>query len=100
MLHIVNHAAFDSAAVDRLLSRIGAGHTLMLMENGVYMVKSGSTAAGRLERALADLTVCALAPDLAARGIMPAEVMTGVTLLDYEGFVDLTVDNAVIHSWR
>lgn len=100
MLHIVNHAVFDPAAVDRLLSRIGAGHTVMLIENGVYMAKSGSAAAGRLERALADLTVCALTSDLAARGITPAEVMTGVTLLDYEGFVDLAVDNAVIHSWR
>jgi len=100
MLHIVNRAAFDRAAVDRLLSRIGAGHTLMLIENGVYMAKSGSAAAGRLQRALSDLTVCALAPDLAARGIMPDEVIAGVALLDYEGFVDLAVDNAVIHSWR
>ena len=99
MLHIVNHAAFDSEQVERLLSRIGAGHTLMLIENGVYMLKSGSAAAGRLERSLSDLTICALAPDLAARGITPAEVMAGVALLDYEGFVDLAVDNAVIHSW-
>jgi tRNA 2-thiouridine synthesizing protein B len=100
MLHIVNHALFDSAQVERLLSRIGKGHTLMLIENGVYMVKCGSAAAERLERSLSDLTVCVLDPDLAARGITAAEVMAGVIVVDYEGFVDLTVDNAVIHSWK
>ncbi len=99
MLHIVNYAVFDPAQVDRLLSRIGVGHTLMLIENGVYMVKCSSVAAERLERALPELTVCALAADLAARGITPAEVMAGIALVDYDGFVDLTVDNAVIHSW-
>jgi tRNA 2-thiouridine synthesizing protein B len=99
MLHIMNHAAFDSAPVDRLLSRIGEGHTLMLIENGVYMVKRGSVAAERLERSLSDLTVCVLAPDLAARGITAAEVMARVTVVDFGGFVDLAVDNAVIHSW-
>ena len=98
MLHIVNRAVFDPQRLDRLLWRMAPGHTLILIENAVYMVNNGSVAARRLQQCLSELTVCVLGPDLAARGITPAEVLPGVNVVDYGGFVDLAVDNPVIQS--
>jgi tRNA 2-thiouridine synthesizing protein B len=100
MLHVVSQSFSEPESLQRLLSRTAEGHTLLLIENATYMAIRNSAAAQRLQACLPALTVYALEADLAARGITQDELMAGVVVVDYGGFVDLAVANSVIHSWR
>lgn len=41
-----------------------------------------------------------LADDLEARGIVLQKLVPGINAVDYRGFVELTLENAVIQSWH
>jgi tRNA 2-thiouridine synthesizing protein B len=58
----------------------------------------GSATEERVRQACATLKVYALQPDMDARGVT-AKLIDGVTLVDYAGFVDLTVEHSTSHSW-
>ena len=40
-----------------------------------------------------------LGPDLKARGLSENNVVDGVKVVDYSGFVDLAVDHESVQSW-
>ena len=40
-----------------------------------------------------------LGPDLKARGLSESNVVDGIKVIDYSGFVDLTVDHDTVQSW-
>lgn len=95
MLHIINHSPIEPS----LLGRISAGDAVLLIENAVYSVKRNSRVAERFEKAMGQMRVLALGSDLEARGIGPDEIIPRVEVIDYSGFVDLTVEHSVVQSW-
>ena len=97
MLHIVNKSHLERSALDACL-RIATGGTLLLIEDGVYAALAGTPAEAKLREAMARFKVCALAPDLEARGVAD-RVMEGVALVDYGGFVDLAASHPTCQSW-
>jgi len=74
------------------------GSAVLLIEDAVYAVTKGSSAAAKIQAAMADLQIYALGPDLDARG-MSARVLDGVKVVDYGGFVDLVAENNTCQSW-
>ena len=44
-------------------------------------------------------SIYALAPDLKARGIGTDQVIPGVQLVGYDGFVELSVTNETVQCW-
>ena len=74
------------------------GHALLLIEDAVYAATTGAATEARLREACATLKVYALQPDMDARGVT-GKLIDGVTLVDYSGFVDLTVEHNTSHSW-
>lgn len=98
MLHIINKSPFQTSTLDSCLALAQAGHALLLIEDGVYAATAGSAADAPLRQACATLKVYALQPDMDARGVT-ARLIDGVTLVDYAGFVDLTVEHPTSHSW-
>jgi tRNA 2-thiouridine synthesizing protein B len=98
MLHIVNKSPFQTSTLDTCLRMAQPGNALLLTEDGVYAATVGSTFEARVRQACARLKVYALQPDMDARGITD-RLIDGVTLVDYSGFVDLTVDYKTSHSW-
>ena len=52
-----------------------------------------------VQAALPDCKVYALAADLAARGIKAEDVIDGIQLVDYGGFVDLVTQHARTAAW-
>ena len=64
----------------------------------MYAAARGPAVSAALEQAMKDVSIYALAPDLAARG-MQNRVMDGVRLVDYGGFVDLVVEHNAVQSW-
>lgn len=45
------------------------------------------------------VSLYALRPDLAARGILEAELLEGIALVDFTEFVELSLLHPPIYSW-
>ena len=99
VLHLVNRSPGESLALAQCLERLGSSDAVLLLEGGVYAVLKGSQLAPMLADSLKHVAIHALAPDLAARGIATEEVLAGVVLVDYEGFVELSILHSPIISW-
>jgi len=98
MLHIVNKSPFQTSTLDTCLSMAQPGHALLLIEDGIYAATAGSTTEARMRTACSQLKVYALQPDMDARGVT-GKLIEGITLVDYAGFVDLTVAHNTSNSW-
>ena len=98
MLHIVNKSPFQTSTLVTCLRMAQPGNALLLIEDGIYAATVGSATEERIRACCATLKVYALQPDMDARGVT-AKVIDGVTLVDYGGFVDLTLEHSTSHSW-
>lgn len=98
-LHTWNKADGAAGALTLCLATLAPGDTLLLIEDGVYLAcEPGVT---RLQAGMAGATgtrLCALAPDLAARGIS-ARISPLVTAIEYTDFVALSLQHARVVSW-
>ena len=98
MLHIVNKSPYEKNSLTSCLAHAVKGGALLLIEDAVYGATKGNVAEGAIRRALADLPVYALQPDLEARG-MHGNVIEGVKVVDFGGFVDLVAEHRTSQSW-
>ncbi len=98
MLHIINKSPFQTSTLDTCLRMAQPGNALLLIEDGIYAATVGSVAEARVRQACATLKVYVLQPDMDARGVT-GKLIDGVTLVDYNGFVDLTLEYNTSHSW-
>jgi len=98
MLHTVNKSPFEHSALETCLRYARQGAAVLLIEDGVYAAARDTAVSRRVEDALKKVSIYALEPDLAARG-MSNRVIDGVRLVDYGGFVDLVVEHNAVQSW-
>ncbi len=98
-LHTVNKSPFDRNSLQSGAHHMIAGDAMIMIEDGVVGVRKGSSANASVKAALERGGVFVLASDLAARGIKPEDVMDGVKLVDYGGFVDLVTQHARTVAW-
>ena len=98
-LHTVNKSPFERNALQSCVGHLTAGDAVLMIEDGVLGARKGSSAAAAVKAALASGSVYALAPDLAARGIKPEQLIDGVETIDYGGFVDLVTQHARTVAW-
>lgn len=99
LLHTVNKSPYERNCLDSCLTHAVKGSGIMLYEDAVYAAVKGSTAAGRIADATADHAVYVLESDLRARGMDPANVVDGVKVVDYGGFVDLCTEYSAVQAW-
>jgi tRNA 2-thiouridine synthesizing protein B len=95
MLHLV----FQSPIEPALLERLGAGDDVLFLENSLLQTLANSSLDSCLSARLTEQQFYVLADDLTARGISVEELISGITAIDFAGFVDLSIKNAVITSW-
>lgn len=98
MLHIVNKSPTERNALASCLAHARKGGAVLLIEDAVYAATRGNAAQASIERALQELPVYALGPDLEARGLR-TNVLEGVKVVDYGGFVDLVAEHRTSQSW-
>jgi tRNA 2-thiouridine synthesizing protein B len=98
MLHIVNKSPYERNSLASCLAHARKGAAVLLIEDAVYAATRGNAAEGPVVRALQELPVYALGPDLEARGLR-ANVIDGVKVVDYGGFVDLVAEHRTSQSW-
>lgn len=96
MLHTVNKSPFARTRLETCLRFVQPGDPILLVEDGVYAAHSNNGYATRLKEVGKSNPLYALNSDLTARGII--DVLDAVTVIDYDGFVDLVEDHQVL-SW-
>ena len=99
MLHTVNKSPFERTSLESCLRLAKKGSPILLLEDGIYAAMKGTAATAKMETAAKDHPVFVLGPDLAARGISEDRLIDGIKVVDYGGFVDLTVEHGTVQSW-
>lgn len=95
MLHTLMHSP-QYSDLNTLLLLLTADDDLLLLQDGVLGAIEGSSALSRLLSSPASLWV--LSEDVAARGLA-AQISTKVRLVDYNGFVTLTMKHQQQMAW-
>lgn len=99
LLHTVNKSPFDRNSLESCLGHAKSGSGVIMIEDAVYGAIQGTAAEEAVKKALGEIKVYALAPDLKARGLPEDKLIDGVTLVDYAGFVDLAAEHDVVQAW-
>ena len=99
MLHIVNKSPYENNALNSCIKHVNEGDSILLIEDATVAVIKNSSFSEQIFDVIRDKKLYVLSADLYARGITEEKVITGVEYVDYEGFVDLTVENSPIQSW-
>lgn len=99
MLHTVNKSPSEKPSLQSCLRLASAGSDILLIEDGVYVAVYGTKFSKLVERSLKSHQVYALEADLECRGLDKSQLIDGVEVIDYKGFVSLAVRNKAIHSW-
>lgn len=98
-LHTVNRSPFQDHALNSCLKHVKAGDSVLLIEDGVYGALSGTVMSDMVSELGANISLLALEPDVASRGIDSTKLLEGVTLIDYAGFVDLAAKTDRTQNW-
>jgi tRNA 2-thiouridine synthesizing protein B len=98
MLHTVNKSPFERNTLKSCLAYAKPGSAVLLIEDGVYAALAGTATSDMVQKAMAQVSVYALGPDVEARGVAK-QVIDGVKVIDYAGFVDLVVDHPNTQAW-
>jgi tRNA 2-thiouridine synthesizing protein B len=98
MLHIVNKSPRASRTLPSCMRIARPGEALLLIEDAVYAATPGGALACGMAEAVQRFKVYVLRPDLEARG-MAGRLVTGVTPVDYQGFVDLVAEHPINQTW-
>jgi len=99
MLHTVNKSPFERRTLDSALRHAIKGSGILLIEDGVYAAFDGTVVADKVKAAMADHKIYVLGPDVSARGMSEDNVIDGVQVIDYSGFVDLVTEYDKVQSW-
>ena len=98
-LHTVNKSPFDKNSLDTCIRLATSGSSVLLIEDGVYGAMKGTEKSAAVEGAKGEISFYVLGPDLKARGIGEDKIIDGIKVVDYDGFVSLTVDNDKVQAW-
>ena len=98
MLHIVNKSPLESGALASCLRAAQTGHTILLIEDGVYAATAVVAQHCGLDQSLKRLKVHVLMPDLEARG-MASRRLEAIAPVDYREFVELVARHPTAQSW-
>ena len=99
-LHTVNKSPFERGSLASALAHTLPGDAVLLIEDAVVGARASATkTADGLKAAMATCQIFVLGPDLAARGIAASDIVEGVSVVDYAGFVDLAAGHDKTQAW-
>ena len=98
MLHIISKVPLTTRLFDRLGT--DTNDSVIITGDAVITVMREGEWAHHWAVVVTHMTVNVLSVDLAIRGIVKSDLVGGLKLVDYSGFVDLTVVHSVMHSWH
>jgi tRNA 2-thiouridine synthesizing protein B len=98
-LHTINKSPFERASMASCFAHLMEGDAVLLIEDGVVGARKGTGFAATLQQQRAGCAIYVLGPDLSARGMTPADLIEGIEVVDYGGFVELAAHNARVCNW-
>jgi len=99
ILHTVNKSTYERDTLEACVRLAAKGGSVLLIEDGVYSAMSGGKKSSVIENAKGDLSFYVLGPDIKARGLSEDRLIDGIKVVDYKGFVELTVANDTVSAW-
>ena len=99
MLHTVNKSPFERNGLNSCLSKSKDDSSILLIEDAVVGALKATIIADKLTSAVANKNVYVLGSDLNTRGFTEAEIIDGIKIVDYAGFVDLVAEHSNVQSW-
>ena len=99
MLPTENKSPFERRTLDSALRHAVKGSGILLIEDGVYAAFDGTVVSEKVKAALGDHKIYVLGPDVTARGMTEKNVIDGLEIVDYSGFVDLVTEYDKVQSW-
>lgn len=99
MLHTVCKSPFERDAMQSCLTHAVNGSSVLLIEDAVVGAVDNTAVSDAVKGAMENVSMYVLGEDLKARGISEDKLIDGITVVDYSGFVDLTVKNDKVQSW-
>ncbi len=99
MLHTINKSPTERPSLLSCLRLAKAGSDILLIEDAVYAALSGTKFAEIIENSLNHHQFFVLEADLDCRGFGQSELIDGITMVDYTGFVSLAVKNDKVQAW-
>ena len=99
MLHTVNKSPFERRTLDSCLRHAQPDSAVLLIEDRVYGAFDGTAITGKVKDGIGKFKMYVLGPDVRARGMDESHVIDGITIVDYEGFVDLVAEHDKVQAW-
>jgi len=99
MLHTVCKSPFERDGMKSCLTHAVKGSSVLLIEDAVVGAVDNTAVSDMVKGAMGNVSMYVLGEDLKARGISEDKLIDGITVVDYSGFVDLTVKNDKVQSW-
>lgn len=99
MLHTINKSPFERNALNSCLTKSKDGSSILLIEDAVVGALKGTVIADKITSAVANKNVYVLGSDLNTRGFTEADIIDGIKIIDYAGFVDLVAEHSNVQSW-
>ena len=99
VLHIINKSPFEKNSLDTCLRLAKTGSAILFIEDAIYATQKNTAVASKVDAAVGKHSVYALIPDLDARGLDKNDIIDGISLVDYEGFVQLATEYSGVQSW-
>ena len=99
VLHIINKSPFEKNSLDSCLRLAKKGSAILLVEDAIYATQKNTSITPKVDAAVGKHAVYALEPDLDARGIDKNTIIDGISLVDYDGFVQLATESSGVQSW-
>ena len=98
-LHTINKSPFDRDSLGSCLRVISDDGAILLTEDGVYAAMKGTRVADAVASAASTYSVYVLGPDVMARGLSDENIIDGISVVDYDGFVDLVTEHDKVNAW-
>ena len=98
-LHTVNKSPFERSTLDSCLRVAQPDSAILFIEDGVVAALKNTAASKKVEQAKSRCKLYVLGPDLKARGLREEQLIDGLSVIDYAGFVDLAASHDRVQAW-
>lgn len=97
ILHTVNKSPFSDPSFSDCVKLCQSGSAILLIEDGVYAAKNGSTYSQLIKKTVA-VKFYVLEADILARGIKDS-ICDQITIINDSEFVELCTTHNSVQSW-
>ncbi|MCP3970916.1 MAG: sulfurtransferase complex subunit TusB [Rhodobacteraceae bacterium] len=98
-LHTVNKSPFANQSLLSCLGHCKNGDAVLMIEDAVYGALAGSGVAEAVKAHAGTVSIYVLSEDAAARGIADDRLLSEITGIGYDGFVDLVATHDRTQNW-